>query len=119
MGGVEVTGAGIAQVNGWYRRRETRTTRDNPSWRPQYQKDDGYRICWSATDEWLFKMAGAYRVDGIPYSSSLTKARLPPAEGWSLNYREVNNGACSIPSVIPVGLNPPPTLRVVPSSSTS
>merc|ERR1711964_956539 len=62
MGGVEGLGAGNAQVNGWYRRRDASegppsaaprayaTTRDEWVWdtagRPWYEKDDGCFIYW-------------------------------------------------------------------------
>merc|ERR1712096_368803 len=58
--GIEVTGAGIAQANGWYHRREVAEGPPRP-WkssrqfirrtrgRPWFEKDNGYHIYYSRT----------------------------------------------------------------------
>merc|ERR1711964_2297 len=98
--GVEVTGAGSMEVNGFYRRREAEEgppgktcTRRRDHWveitegRPWYQKDDGRYIRWNTFGggEWIIK--GPRRTD--QYIDNLyctfSSATTPPTE-WGCDF---------------------------------
>merc|ERR1711964_770427 len=122
--GVEVMGAGIARVNGWYHRREANEgppsnanfprggwaqLMANTGGRPWYEKDDGCYIFWYYTPG-LRMYAGR----GSRYCRDArnhlcydvrSMAALPPAEGWQ-GYYERRPVLCDTKS-------PAPTLRVV------
>merc|ERR1711964_631705 len=92
--GVEVTGAGLAHMNGWYRRRETSEVPTRAAWsdwireewvrytggRQWYEKDDGCFIRWCSGSKrwscWDGNDNARYWVRGL--------AVLPPAAGWRL-----------------------------------
>jgi len=97
--GVEVTGAGTAQMNGLYRRRENSEGPptgwfDSSSWvhatqgRPWYEKDGGcyiYHDCDGTTA--IFKGWGCRNKDGLTYYRVESSAALPPAQGWTKSWR--------------------------------
>jgi len=107
--GIDVTGAGTAEVNGFYRRREASQgapkslERPGHDWehnnwveitggRPFYEKDDGTYIFWYATyKEWTIRFSGC-----APFYSAATNSVLPPATGWRPGHYR--------------GVAPPPTL---------
>jgi len=94
--GVEVTGAGTAQMNGLYRRRENS---EGPPWgwydsgyslpwwvhatqgRPWYEKDDGCYICCDRIS--ISKVWDCRIKEGATYYSVESSAALPPAQGWT------------------------------------
>merc|ERR1711964_167924 len=116
--GVEVTGAGSAEVNGWYDRKEL-AEGPPPGWyswsplgniqwrwrqermhanRPWYQKDDG---CFIRYDEhaWFIHTPNGYRLyarrSGRQYPEDA-----PPAQEWNTAYIPVGmRGAVPAPTV--------------------
>merc|ERR1712096_378550 len=115
--GLQVTGAGNTEVNGWYRRREAsegpptncRLWCNQEKWiritagKPWFEKDDGHVIRWSVSPySWL---PDTWRCIGLVSAIYIAHAdtALPPSEGWKGN-----------PHSSPrVGYHPGPTLRVV------
>merc|ERR1712096_38713 len=73
--GVEVTGAGNAHVNGWYRK--TKQVSWSPSWvtRPRFEKDNGYLIAFS--NEWFCLDA-----DMIPHYHAKSEYVHPNFRDW-------------------------------------
>jgi len=116
--GVEVMGAGSAQVNGWYHRREAfeGPPRANPNWtyeywmketecRPWYEKDDGCHIYWNCTwrgRAWI--CCDGSRWNDPCYKATCKSFQNPPARGW------VRSKGGSAPA---------PTLRVVTSEDSN
>merc|ERR1711964_901374 len=107
-------GAGSAQVNGWYRRRESTEGPPRawvvsmgpvvPYWetivagRQWYEKDDDCYIYWShGYREWLCLGGGEWYYRQYRGGYVYGETNLPLAEGWIVDY----------------GVDPAPTLRVV------